>query len=83
MDIAGSLHVSRSKVYGDPRYGHTFSRPLELLIKAGIVESRVFLGERGRGGRVIKVRVCHDRGPVRRLIDNIVAQPLIGQETIR
>ena len=83
MDIAGSLHVSRSKVYGDPRYGHTFSRPLELLIKAGIVESRVFLGERGRGGRVIKVRVCHDRGPVRRLIDNIVAEPLIGQETIR
>lgn len=74
MEVAESMKVSRSKVYGDARYGHTFSRPLEMLVKSGLVESRIFLGERGRGGRVLKIRVSYEKGVIRRLIDQTLVR---------
>ena len=76
MEIVSSMKVSRSKVYGDARYGHTFSKSLEMLINSGLVESRIFSGERGRGGRVLKIRVSYEKGAIRRMVDRTVVRPL-------
>ena len=76
MEVVSSMKIPRSRVYGDARYGHTFSKPLEMLIKSGLVESRIFLGERGRGGRVLKIRASYEKGAIRRLIDQIASRPV-------
>jgi len=67
--IASALKIPKSQVYGDSRYGHTFAKPLEKVVRSGIVEFRVFPGERGRGGNVIKVRMNYEKEPVKRIVD--------------
>ena len=79
-DISGSLNVPKSRVYGDPRTGHTFGKPLEILVKAGIVEYRIVPGARGRGGNVMKVRVAYDREPVKKLVDSLALRALGPQK---
>jgi hypothetical protein len=76
MDIVGSLKVPRSQVYGDTKSGHTFARPLKTLVEAGLVEGRVFPGERGRGGHVVKVRISHDNEQSRILLDELGLTPM-------
>jgi hypothetical protein len=61
MSIVEWLKIPRSQVYGEPRWGHRHGRQLEALISSKLVESRVFPGERGRGGRVVKVRLAYDQ----------------------
>ena len=61
MSIVESLKIPRSQVYGDPRWGQRHGRQLEALITSNLVESRVFLGERGRGGSIVKVRLAYDQ----------------------
>lgn len=68
MDIVKAQHLSRSQVYGDPRRGSTFGKPLGSLVEEGLVEVRVFPGERGRGGRVVKVRVNYGKERARKLL---------------
>ncbi len=75
MDIVGSLKVSRSQVYGDAKSGHTYAKPLRWLVEAGLAEGRVFPGERGRGGRVIKVRISHDSERSRSLLVELGLTP--------
>jgi uncharacterized repeat protein (TIGR01451 family) len=70
-DIVRSLKIPRSQVYGDSRYAHTFGKPLERLVKKGIVEFRVFPGRRGRGGNIVKVRVAYEKEPVKRFVDSL------------
>lgn len=70
-DIVDSLKIPKSQVYGEARYGRTFGKPLEALVKSGLIEYRIFPKERGRGGHVMKVRVCYEREPVKRLVDKI------------
>jgi hypothetical protein len=41
--------------------------------RGGIVETRVIRGERGRGGKMVKVRVRYDREPVKLLFDRVVS----------
>jgi len=68
-DIVKSLRIPKSQVYGDARYRHTFGKPLERLVKAGIAEFRIFPGSRGRGGNIVKVRLSYEKEPVRRFVD--------------
>ncbi len=68
--IVACLKIPKSHAYGEARYGHAFGRPLETLIRSGIVEYRLFPG-RGRGGNVTKVRVCYEREGVRRLVERL------------
>jgi len=75
LEIAKALKLPRNQLYGDARYGHTFGRSLEKLIKSGVAEFRVFPGERGRGGNVIRVRASYEREPVKRLVDSVALQP--------
>jgi hypothetical protein len=71
MEIATSLGIPRSHVYGDTRYGHIFGKQLETLLESSLVESRVFLGERGRGGNITKARVAYDNADVKTYINNL------------
>jgi hypothetical protein len=70
LEIVRALKLPRSQLYGDARYGHAFGKPLLKLIKSGVTEFRVFPGERGRGGNIVKVRVAYEKEPVRRLVDS-------------
>ena len=74
MQIVNGLKVPKSHVYGEARYGHTFGRPLETLIKAGIVEYRTFRGK-GRGGNVVRVRACYEVESVKRLVHKLADNP--------
>ena len=76
MDVVEGLKIPKARLYGDSRYGHTFGKPLEELVKSGIVEYRITPGVRGRGGNVMKIRVSYSREPVRTLVDEIALKPL-------
>src|SRR6266568_369474 len=71
MDIVHALKIPRSHVYGDSRYGHIRGKQLEALIGPGLVESRIFPGERGRGGEIVKVRVVFGNQAVRECVDRL------------
>jgi hypothetical protein len=75
MDLAGTLNIPKSQVYGDARHGHTFGRGIESLVKAGLVEYRFFAGT-GRRGEVLKVRVSYEKEPVKRFVDELALRPL-------
>jgi hypothetical protein len=76
MSIVESLKIPRSHVYGEPRWGRRHGRQLDDLIKSRLVESRVFPGERGRGGRIVKVRLAYDRDLAKQYAEQITALDL-------
>ena len=45
---------------------------LRELVHRGVVERRIFPGERGRGGKIVKVRIDYDREPVKKHVDERV-----------
>jgi hypothetical protein len=61
--------VPKSSVYG---VGQGRGRDISELERRGIVESRVFQGERGRGGNIVRVRVPYDKETIKRYIDERV-----------
>jgi hypothetical protein len=52
--VAKGSQISMFSLYGRNSRG---GKALSELTRLGVVESRFFLGERGRGGRVLKVRI--------------------------
>jgi tetratricopeptide (TPR) repeat protein len=76
MEIVKRLHIPKSHVYGEPRYGRAFGRQLDLLVKGSLVEYRIFPRERGRGGNITKVRVQLRNEDVRKYIEELTS----GQE---
>ena len=66
VEIADSAKVSYRSLYGDRGYR---GRVMTELEKRGLIEARVFPKERGRGGRILKVRISYDREVVKRHID--------------
>ncbi len=67
MDVANGSKISRNQVYGDSRYGHHLGKQLEALLRSGLVESRIFPGERGRGGQILKLRLAFTNDTTSRL----------------
>jgi hypothetical protein len=63
-------NVPISAMYG--RNGR-LGRAVSELQRRGLIETRFFPGERGRGGNVMKLRVCYERDPVKRQIDYRIA----------
>jgi hypothetical protein len=64
--ISQSGGIPLGTLYGKKgRYGPS----LNELVSKGLVEQRTFIGHRGRGGSVTKVRVAYDREPTRRYVD--------------
>ncbi len=71
MDIIEELRIPRSTFYGpDKRTGPVL---LELE-RRGFVETRVFPGERGRGGDIKKIRVAFENTIVKRIVEEAVKQ---------
>lgn len=66
MDIAKQGSISKYSVYGA---GGDRGRAIHEMEHLGLVEVRVFTGERGRGGNVFKVRVVYEDPTVRRQIE--------------
>jgi tetratricopeptide (TPR) repeat protein len=56
MDIVKQSKVSKYSVYGFPSGS---GQAIVELENAGLIEVRIFVGERGRGGKITKVRVAH------------------------
>ena len=72
MSIVEALKIPRSHLYGPRRYNRAYGRQLDDLVKAGLVESRIFPGERGRGGEITKIRISYENQPGKRY-DNELA----------
>ena len=66
MDIVNQANVSRYSMYGSSYHRGLVTRELKNL---GIVEARFFFGERGRGGKILKLRVIYEKEIVKQYID--------------
>lgn len=71
MDAVKHGKVPLSAVYG--RKGRS-GRVISELQHRGLVETRFFPGERGRGGNIMRLRICYEKEPVKRQIDLRVAK---------
>jgi hypothetical protein len=69
MEMIKSAKLSKYSIYGSNGRGGQVISELE---RQGIVEARVFSGERGRGGRILKLRVMYEKESVRQQIDSKV-----------
>jgi hypothetical protein len=66
--VMKNSEVSSRKIYGTRRKPGIAVFELE---KRGLIEKRVFHG-RGRGGKIVRTRICYERDIVKRLIDHKV-----------
>jgi predicted ATPase len=62
MDVVKNTQVTKYSLYESSRGK---GKPLSELERLHLVESKHFIGERGRGGRVIKIRVVYNNQIVR------------------
>lgn len=70
-ELAAKTKIPRASLYG--RRGSLGAFVGELKSR-GLIEMRVFKGERGRGGEILKLRVAYDKEPVRRLVDKAITK---------
>jgi len=69
MQIVKDARVSKYSLYGARgRRGPAMSE----LERRGLVETRVFPEERGRGGQIVKTRISYDKETVKRYVDKQV-----------
>lgn len=61
VQAANELKVSASIFYGKEG---GFSPAVNELIRKGLVEARIFPGERGRGGEVTRLRIAYEKEPI-------------------
>jgi len=69
MDIVKFGEVPKSSVYNA---GGGMGSAISELAKRGLVEIRVFPGERGRGGRILKLRLAYEKETIKRYVDKLV-----------
>ena len=72
MEIVKHASVSRHSIYGD---GRSRGRAISELEHRGLVETRIFPKERGRGGKIMKARIFYERETVKRRIDQEISIP--------
>jgi adenylate cyclase len=65
-EIAHGAHLSPSALYGKHS---TIGPVLDEPIKRGLVETRIFPGERGRGGEVMRLRIAYEKEPIKQLVN--------------
>ena len=70
MDIVKRGKVSKYSVYGT---SEKRGRAISELERNGLVETRVFEGERGRGGEILKVRIACENESVRKRLNEAKA----------
>jgi KaiC/GvpD/RAD55 family RecA-like ATPase len=64
VEIAKGIGVPSTSLYSA-----RFSAPLGELLRKGVAERRFFTKQRGRGGRVARVRVAYQKGFVKEYVD--------------
>ncbi len=69
MEIAKGTGISASKLY---RQFEGSGQLFRELNGRGLLETKLFLGERGRGGAITRIRVAYGKEPIRRLVDERV-----------
>jgi CRP/FNR family cyclic AMP-dependent transcriptional regulator len=74
-EVAQKAHVSTSVLYGKTS---TVGPSLEEPLRRGLIETRIFPGERGRGGEVMRLRIAYEKDPIRELVSRRVR---LGKET--
>jgi tetratricopeptide (TPR) repeat protein len=67
MRIITKGKLPRSSLYG---YGGRRGKALIELESRGLVEARFFPGERGRGGKTLKIRVAYEKEVIKRIVDS-------------
>jgi hypothetical protein len=70
MEVKKDAKVSKYSIYGN---GKSRGRAVAELQTRGLIEARVFPKERGRGGKITKVRVFYERETVKRRIDREIS----------
>jgi tetratricopeptide (TPR) repeat protein len=71
MNIVKETPISHYSMYGSGKHHGYAASELERL---GVVEFRIFLGERGRGGRVLKLRVDAEKENIKNYIDQYISK---------
>ena len=69
IKIVDSAKVTQVSLYA--RQGRQ-APVLKELLSRGLVETRFFPRERGRGGEVVKIRIAYEREPIKRTVDRAV-----------
>lgn len=67
VEVIRQGKATKFSLYGDGGSQRPLTSKLE---RTGLIEVRKFSGERGRGGRVLKMRVCYEKEVVKRYIDS-------------
>lgn len=70
-EVASKTRISHSALYGKHS---TIGTSLDEPIRRGLIETRIFPGERGRGGEVLRLRVAYDKEPIRELVHKKILQ---------
>jgi tetratricopeptide (TPR) repeat protein len=71
MEIAKKTNLPRSSFYGkEGRRGPAIAE----LERRGFVEARIFPGERGRGGKILRVRIDVEKTLIMHYIKNIIVK---------
>ncbi len=70
VQIVKNAGVSFRSVYGD---GRRRGSAISELERRGFIEIRIFLGHRGRGGKITKARIFYAKETIKRYIDAKVA----------
>jgi tetratricopeptide (TPR) repeat protein len=71
MDIVKKTPVSYYSMYGSGKNHGYAASELERL---GVVEFRIFIGERGRGGKVFKLRVDTEKEIIKNYVDQNISK---------
>jgi hypothetical protein len=61
--------VPKSSMYG---FENRKGKALIELEKRGFVEARFFVGQRGRGGKILRLKICNDKDVIKRHIDFVI-----------
>lgn len=66
MEIVKHGRISKYSAYG---FSGNRGQAISEIERLRLIESRVFLGERGRGGKILKLRVNFENGIVKNQIN--------------
>ena len=69
VEISKEAKVPWSSVYGSAgRLGYAVAE----LARRGLIETKFFKGEPGRGGKILKIRISYDREIIKRYVDSYI-----------
>jgi CRP-like cAMP-binding protein len=68
-ELSRATKIPRATLYGE--HGN-FGPSMNELMSRGLIETRIFAGQRGRGGEVLRARIAYDKEPVKRYVDRVV-----------